>query len=150
MADTLEREQRSERMRSVRQKGTALELVVRKALHRRGLRFCLGGRGLPGTPDLVFPSLRAVVFVHGCFWHAHDCRRGRRPSTNTEFWAAKAAANRARDRRKERELRAKGWRVFVVWECRLTSPAETRELLFDRLTARLRARPAEAGGDQED
>lgn len=125
MADSLTSEQRSERMRRVRQKDTALEVLVRKELHRRGLRYQLGGYGLPGRPDLVFPRHRAVVFVHGCFWHAHDCRLGRRPASNAGFWEQKALANKERDERKEAELRALGWRVFVVWQCELGNPAAT-------------------------
>ncbi len=122
MADSLTSEQRSERMRRVRQKDTALEVLVRKELHRRGLRYRLGGCGLPGRPDIVFPRHRAVVFVHGCFWHAHDCRLGRRPTSNAAFWEQKALANKARDVRKGAELRALGWRVFVVWQCELRAP----------------------------
>lgn len=122
MADSLTSEQRSERMRRVRQKDTALEVLVRKELHRLGLRYRLGGCGLPGRPDIVFPRHRAVVFVHGCFWHAHDCRLGRRPSSNAAFWEQKALANKARDVRKEAELRGLGWRVFVVWQCELRAP----------------------------
>lgn len=121
MADTLTTEQRSERMRRVRQKDTALEVLVRKELHRRGLRYRLGGCGLPGRPDIVLPKHRAVVFVHGCFWRAHDCRLGRRPTSNAGFWEQKAIANKQRDARKEAELRTLGWRVFVVWQCEITS-----------------------------
>jgi DNA mismatch endonuclease (patch repair protein) len=122
MADSLTSEQRSERMRCVRRNDTALEVLVRKELHRRGLRYRLGGCGLPGRPDIVFPRRRAVVFVHGCFWHAHDCRLGRRPTSNAAFWEQKAFANKARDARKEAELRSLGWRVFVVWQCELRAP----------------------------
>jgi len=136
MADTLSRAQRSERMRSVRQRDTALELLVRKGLHNRGLRYRLGDRSLPGSPDLVFPARKAVVFVHGCFWHAHDCRLGRRPSSNAEYWAQKAQANRERDARKEDQLRRLGWRVFVVWQCRLAPSA--REKTLDRLALGLK------------
>lgn len=120
MADLLTAEQRSERMRRVQQKDTSLEVLVRKELHRRGFRYRLGGCGLPGRPDLVLPKYRAVVFVHGCFWHAHHCRLGRRPSSNSDFWQQKALANSERDARKEAELRALGWRVFVVWQCEVT------------------------------
>lgn len=119
MADTLTTQQRSERMRRVRQKDTALEVRVRKELHRRGLRYRLGGCELPGRPDLVLPKYKAAVFVHGCFWHAHNCRRGRRPTSNVGFWEQKALANKERDARKEAELRTLGWRVFVVWQCEL-------------------------------
>lgn len=120
MADTLTPQQRSERMRSVRQKDTALEVLVRKELHHLGFRYRLGGCGLAGRPDIVFPKYRAVVFVHGCFWHAHDCRLGRRPASNAGFWEQKALANKERDARKEAELRALGWRVFVVWQCEVS------------------------------
>lgn len=131
MADTLSKLQRSERMKSVRQEGTALELLVRTGLHRRGLRYRLHDRNLPGSPDLVFPGRRAVLFVHGCFWHAHDCQLGRRPTSNVPFWEQKALANRIRDARKEAELRSLGWRVFVVWQCELRS--STREAVLNRL-----------------
>lgn len=119
MSDTLTTEQRSQRMRSVRQTDTALEVLVRKELHHRGFRYRLGGCGLPGRPDIVLPKHRAVVFVHGCFWHAHDCRLGRRPTSNVSFWERKAIANKERDARKEAELRALGWRVFIAWQCEI-------------------------------
>ena len=125
MADSLTTEQRSERMRRVRQRDTSLEVLVRKELHRRGLRYRLGGCGLPGRPDLVFPRHRAVVFVHGCFWHAHDCRFGRRPASNAGFWEQKALANKERDTRKEAELRALGWRVFAIWQCEISGAGLT-------------------------
>lgn len=119
MADTLTEAERSAGMRSVKQQSTSLELLVRKGLHRRGLRYRLGGCGLPGRPDLVFPGRNSVVFVHGCFWHAHDCRLGRRPAANAAFWEQKALANKTRDARKETELKQLGWQVFVVWQCQL-------------------------------
>ena len=123
MADRLTTEQRSIQMARVRSKDTAPELAVRQGLHRRGLRFRLHRRDLPGHPDLVFPRHRLAVFVHGCFWHGcPTCDRGlRRPKTNVNFWQTKAVENRARDARNLNELRALGWRVDVVWEC------ETRE-----------------------
>lgn len=129
MVDPLNRAQRSDRMKRVRQQNTSLELLVRKGLHRRGLRYRLGGCGLPGRPDLVFPARKAVVFVHGCFWHAHDCRLGRRPSSNVTFWEEKALANKERDARKEHELRAMGWRVFVVWQCQLQPMSQVTSTL---------------------
>lgn len=141
MVDSLTKAQRSERMRRVKQLGTALELLVRRGLHRRGLRFRISDRTLPGSPDLVLPARKAVVFVHGCFWHAHDCRLGRRPSTNAKFWKHKALANRARDARKEAGLRERGWRVFVVWQCEVAAPSAAAELL-DRLANALRSLPS--------
>ena len=136
MADTLNEAERSARMRSVKQQGTSLELLVRKELHRRGLRYRLGGCGLPGRPDLVFPRYKAVVFVHGCFWHAHHCRLGRRPSSNSAFWEQKAVANKERDARKEAELRRLGWAAYVVWQCELSEGQ--RECTLQRLDKALR------------
>lgn len=117
--DIVSREKRSAIMRAVKQKDTKPEMRLRKALHARGYRYRLHDKRLPGTPDLVFPSRRAAIFVHGCFWHGHDCRAGRAPSSNTDYWAPKIAANRERDARKTAALEAEGWRVLVVWECAL-------------------------------
>ena len=120
MADVVEKSKRSEMMAGIRGKDTHPEIVVRRALHARGFRYRLNVRGLPGTPDLVFPKRRAVVFVHGCYWHRHQgCRYATVPATNTEFWAIKFAENVSRDTRNVRELRAKGWRVAIIWECAL-------------------------------
>lgn len=138
MADMLSGVQRSERMRRVRQHGTSLEMLVRRGLHKRRLRYRLGDRRLPGSPDLVFPARNAVVFVHGCFWHAHGCRLGKRPTTNIEFWTRKADANRERDARKVAALQALGWRVFVVWQCELVGQ-EAREHRLDILAETIRA-----------
>lgn len=137
MVDTLDKTQRSDRMRRVKQRDTSLELIVRRGLHQRGLRYRLGGCGLPGRPDLVFPGRKAVVFVHGCFWHAHECRAGRRPTSNTKFWQDKALSNRKRDAHKEEQLRTLGWRVFVVWQCQLLPASRAHEAL-DSLAQRLR------------
>lgn len=119
-------------MRAVRSKDTKPEHVVRRMAHSLGYRFRLHRQGLPGRPDLVFPSRKAAVFVHGCFWHGHICTKGqRRPTTNTAFWNAKLDGNIARDARDEAALREAGWRVMVVWEC------ETKDtvMLEDRLRA---------------
>jgi len=86
-------------------------------LHRLGYRFRVHRKDLPGTPDLVFPGRRSVVFVHGCFWHGHSCRYGRRPSSNVAFWDEKIDKNKERDKRVQKELRKSGWRVLAVWEC---------------------------------
>ena len=106
-------------MRAVRRADTAPELFLRRMLHARGWRYRLHRKDLPGSPDLVFPSRRKVIFVHGCFWHAHDCRLGRAPKTRTEFWSAKRLDNQARDRRAEAALRELGWDSLVVWQCEL-------------------------------
>lgn len=107
-------------MALVRSSDTKPERVVRKLAHGLGYRFRLRRRDLPGSPDLVFPGRRAVIFVHGCFWHRHDapgCWRSRLPKTRPEFWVPKLNGNVARDAGVEAELRERGWRVLVVWEC---------------------------------
>jgi DNA mismatch endonuclease (patch repair protein) len=110
-------------MRAVRRRDTAPELIVRKMLHANGWRFRLHRKDLPGSPDIVFPVRRKAVFVHGCFWHGHDCRLGRAPKTRKEFWAAKRRDNRARDLRAENALRELGWESFVIWQCELKEPS---------------------------
>lgn len=110
---------RSALMKRVRQSNTAPELEVRRWLHSRGWRYRLHSKGLPGTPDIVFPARRAALFVNGCFWHGHDCKFGRAPKSRPDFWIPKLAANRERDARKIRELVAAGWRAMTVWQCSL-------------------------------
>lgn len=105
-------------MSGIRGKNTKPELMIRKALHARGFRYRLHCK-LPGKPDLCFPKYGAVVFVHGCFWHGHDCHLFKWPSTRPEFWREKIARNRAVDTRAEERLLADGWRVATVWECAL-------------------------------
>ena len=96
------------------------ELLVRSYLHRCGLRFRVHDKRLPGTPDITLPKHKAVVLVHGCFWHGHaGCRRAAVPKTRTKFWSAKIRGNKVRDKRNERELRARGWRVFKIWTCQI-------------------------------
>jgi len=110
-------------MRHIRGKDTKPEMVVRRGLHARGLRYRLQDRNLPGRPDLVFASHRVVVFVHGCFWHGHHCPLFKLPATRPEFWQAKIEANRARDRRANDSLNLLGWRILTIWECCLKGPA---------------------------
>ena len=117
MTDHVPTEARRRIMRGVGRKDTAPEMAVRRTLHRLGYRFRLHRRDLSGTPDVVFPGRRTAMFVHGCFWHGHDCKGDRTPKTNTAFWTDKIARNRERDARKEAELREAGWRVVTVWEC---------------------------------
>lgn len=104
-------------MAGIRSGNTKPELTIRKALHRLGLRYVLHSKNVPGRPDLVFPSRKAAIFVHGCFWHGHDCRYFRMPTTRPEFWAAKISANRNRDATVAAQLEAKGWRSLTIWEC---------------------------------
>lgn len=106
-------------MSGIRGKNTKPEMILRRGLHARGFRYRLHAAELPGKPDLVFPSRRAALFVHGCFWHGHDCHLFRMPSTRPEFWATKIARNKALDERAVAALRAKAWRVGAVWECSL-------------------------------
>lgn len=120
MTDTMTPEQRSCRMAMVRSIDTKPEMLVRRLIFGMGYRYRLHCRDLPGTPDLVFRSRRAVVFVHGCFWHRHEgCSLTRMPKSRVEFWKSKFDGNQERDARKIKALLDAGWRVFVVWECEL-------------------------------
>lgn len=94
-------------------------MILRRGLHARGFRYRLHDRRLPGSPDLVFPGRRAVIFIHGCFWHGHDCHLFRLPATRRDFWEAKIKGNRARDEAAEAVLLANAWRVLTIWECAL-------------------------------
>lgn len=121
---------RSELMSRVRQRDTRIEQLVRSYLFRCGLRFRKNDTRLPGSPDVVLPKYRAAVFVHGCFWHGHrECKKARLPSTRTEFWRTKIEANRRRDTKFVQELQNRGWTVFVVWGCELS----TKDKAADRL-----------------
>jgi DNA mismatch endonuclease, patch repair protein len=120
MADNLSPSARSRIMSLIRGKDTKPEKVVRSIAHRLGYRFRLHRRDLPGTPDMVFPKLRKVIFVHGCFWHMHSCSRGRStPVSNAAFWSRKRSVNTARDRLAVAKLRRSGWRVLTLWECQV-------------------------------
>jgi DNA mismatch endonuclease (patch repair protein) len=122
-------------MARVRQRGTAPELLLRALLRRHAVRFTVNRRGLPGSPDIVAPGLRRALFVHGCFWHRHrGCAACTTPKRNAEFWTEKFRVNRARDRRKIRELEALGYAVMTVWECQLRSP--TKRVRLERRVLR--------------
>ena len=127
--DTRTRAQRSAIMRAVRGRDTGPEIAVRSLVHRLGYRFRLHRRDLPGTPDLVFPSRRNAIFVHGCFWHGHKCRYGRLPKSRIEFWAAKIARNAERDKENVRALKRLGWSSFCIWQCELRKPKGLSERL---------------------
>ena len=121
--DVFTPEKRSAVMRRVKGRDTGPELTVRRILRTAGIGYRLGGVGLPGRPDLVMKGRRTVVFVHGCFWHGHDCPRGARaPKANAAYWAAKIDRNRARDAAAQTALEADGWRVVTVWECGMRDP----------------------------
>ncbi|OHC91350.1 MAG: very short patch repair endonuclease [Sphingomonadales bacterium GWF1_63_6] len=136
MVDRLTPDQRRLNMSRVRAKHTRPEMTVRRLLHSLGFRYRLHRSDLPGRPDIVLPRYRATIFVHGCFWHGHDCSLFRMPATRTEFWAAKIAANRRRDGDAVLRLRDRDWRSLLIWECALRGrgrlPADT---LTDRITA---------------
>ena len=122
MTDTLTSKERSERMSRVRSADTIPEMFVRRLVHGMGYRYRLHRRDLPGTPDLVFPSKRRVIFVHGCFWHRHPdsgCALARLPKSRLDFWKPKLEGNRERDVKNQRGLRDLGWNVLVIWECQL-------------------------------
>ncbi|AYV45183.1 very short patch repair endonuclease [Caulobacter flavus] len=123
MVDRISPERRSWLMARVKGQNTLPEIIVRRMAHSLGYRFRLHVRELPGSPDLVFPRRRAVVFVHGCFWHRHDgCRKATSPKSREDFWNEKFERNVARDRRVKSELELMGWRVLVVWECETRDP----------------------------
>ena len=142
MADVFDPEQRSAVMRAVKSSNTTPELAVRRAAHAAGLRFRLNRADLPGKPDLVFPALKTALFVHGCFWHGHDCARGARmPATNRAYWQAKIGRNRVRDKASLAALKRQGWRGEVIWECETRDAEKLGRLIVRRLKRPL-ARPA--------
>jgi DNA mismatch endonuclease (patch repair protein) len=131
-------------MSAVRGADTKPELLIRKALHRAGFRFRLHARGLAGRPDMVFPKHNAVLFVHGCFWHHHDCDLFKLPATRTDFWLTKLTGNALRDERTRQALLTEGWRVGVVWECSMRGPKRSS---VDQVAARIAKWLRGRGGD---
>ncbi|WP_374657090.1 very short patch repair endonuclease [Phenylobacterium sp.] len=136
MTDVFTPEKRSAVMRRVKGRNTSPELKVRKALTGLGVRYRLNRKDLPGSPDIVMAGRRLAIFVHGCFWHGHDCARGSRvPKANREYWTAKVARNVARDARTAADLAAAGWRVETIWECDLKDAAALKARL-ERMLSR--------------
>ncbi|MFB3786444.1 MAG: very short patch repair endonuclease [bacterium] len=130
MTDFFSKNKRSWIMRQVCSKDTTPEKTVRSFLHHLGYRYRLHGNKLPGKPDLVFPSRKKVIFVHGCFWHGHNCKRGNRiPKTNTEYWVQKIRRNILRHEIQKKRLTQLGWKYLVVWECQIAN----NKMLHDRL-----------------
>ena len=119
MADVHSKEIRSKNMAAIKGKNTKPEMLVRKYLHAQGFRYRLHDKKLPGSPDIVLRKYKTVIFVHGCFWHGHDCKYFKLPMTRTEFWQLKIQANRQRDSVAIEQLATDGWNVIVVWECAL-------------------------------
>jgi DNA mismatch endonuclease, patch repair protein len=121
-------------MSGIRGRNTKPELVIRSGLHRMGFRYRLHGPGLPGKPDLVFPGRKAVILVHGCFWHGHDCHLFRWPASRAGFWRDKIAGNMTRDARSRSKLERLGWRIAEVWECQLKGKErQPAEAVLERL-----------------
>jgi DNA mismatch endonuclease, patch repair protein len=143
MADTRTPEQRRRIMQSVKTRDTGPELAVRRIVYRLGYRYRLNSKKLPGRPDIVLPSRKLAVFIHGCFWHWHGCAKGQAPKSRLEYWAPKLQANRERDAAQVRALEGLGWRVLTVWQCETRDP----EALMGRLKRFLRgaSRAASAG-----
>lgn len=130
MADVMTPEQRHKCMAAVKGKDTKPELIVRKYLFSRGLRFRVQVKNLPGRPDIALPKYKTVIFVNGCFWHGHEgCKYFHIPKSNVEFWKSKIERNIARDNRNEAELKALGWRVIRVWECDIRKVTGREEYL---------------------
>ena len=121
MADNLTPEKRRSLMSSVRGSNTGPEMLLRSALHKAGYRYALHRKDLPGKPDLVFSRRRKIIFMHGCYWHGHECNQGRLAKTNEAYWANKIANNQERDQRVIGQLEALGWGVSIVWSCQLRS-----------------------------
>lgn len=143
MADVVDATTRSRMMSRIRGRNTKPEILVRSLLHRQGFRFRLHVRELPGKPDIVLPKYQAAIFVHGCFWHGHDCPLYRLPGTRPDFWQNKVDRNRASDRRAKDALLAAGWRVAVVWECALRGPEADTGQVAQRLARWLRGNERE-------
>jgi DNA mismatch endonuclease (patch repair protein) len=117
LADTLSREQRSRNMASIRSKDTQPEMAIRRGLHARGFRYGLHSAAFPGKPDLVLTKYRTVIWIHGCYWHGHDCGEVKPASTNKVYWGPKIEKNRTRDARNRAAVEAAGWRHLTIWEC---------------------------------
>jgi DNA mismatch endonuclease (patch repair protein) len=130
MTDVFSKSKRSEIMRAIGQKNTKPEITVRRVLHRMGFRFRLHRADLPGTPDIILPRHRKVIFVNGCFWHSHEgCTRAILPQTNRYFWERKIQQNKLRDRKKMEELEKSGWKPIVIWQCQTKNLSQLQEIL---------------------
>ena len=139
MVDVVDSATRSRMMSGIRGRNTKPEILIRSLLHRHGFRFRLYVRELPGKPDIVLPRYHAVVFVHGCFWHGHDCPLFKWPGTRPDFWREKIGRNQTNDNRAREALLASGWRVGIVWECALRGAGKNTEGLAQSLADWLRS-----------
>ena len=128
MADIVDSKTRSRMMSGIRGKNTKPEILVRKALHAKGYRFRLHDKKLPGKPDIVLPKYKTVIFVHGCFWHKHNCKHFKWPKTRPEFWRDKIVGNTERDKKHIEELQKLGWNIKVIWECEIKDKSYEKRL----------------------
>jgi DNA mismatch endonuclease (patch repair protein) len=136
MVDVLTKDQRRLNMSRIRNRDTAPELLMRSGLHKRGYRFRLHRKDLPGCPDLTLPKYKSVIFVNGCFWHGHECPMFKIPETRKKFWTAKIRKNRQRDAFVLSALAAMGWRTFVLWECSIKGPRRKHlDVILDEIAA---------------
>ena len=132
--DVLTKKQRSYCMSRIRKTDSAPELLVRQILHRLGYRFRLYRKDLPGCPDIVLPKYKKIIFVHGCWWHRHNCHLGRRtPKSRTKYWLPKLAANKKRDKENRSKLLKLGWKILVVWECQIKKPERITDKIISFL-----------------
>ncbi len=129
MTDIYSKQKRSEIMSKISGKDTKPEIVVRKYLFTHGFRYRKNVKTLPGKPDIVLPKYKTVIFVHGCFWHGHNCSAGKLPETNKEFWKKKISENVKRDRLNKKKLKELGWKVIVIWQCELKNKRKRKETL---------------------
>jgi len=135
MADVVSPQKRSEMMSGIRGKNTRPELLIRSLLHRAGYRYRLHVKTLPGKPDIVLPKYKAVILVHGCFWHGHDCSLFKWPQSRVDFWKSKILTNKVNDARAQTALTEAGWRILVIWECALKGKARiTNEDILGRIS----------------
>ncbi len=137
MADKLTKERRSQNMAAIRSMGMKPEMAVRSLVHRLGFRFRLHRKDLPGVPDLVFPAMKKVIFVHGCFWHQHDaCREGRLPKSRQDYWVPKLTRNVERDAQHTAALKKNGWRVLTLWECQVENDSRLPQTILKFLRSK--------------
>jgi DNA mismatch endonuclease (patch repair protein) len=130
MADVVDAKTRSQMMSGIKGKNTKPEILVRKALHARGFRFRLHDKKLPGKPDIILPKYKTVIFVHGCFWHKHDCKYFKWPKTRPDFWRDKIEGNVERDEKHHQQLKELGWNVKIIWECEIKDKSYEKWLSF--------------------
>ena len=133
MADIVDASTRSMMMSRVKGKNTRQEVEIRKRLFALGFRYRLHDKKLPGTPDIILPKYKAVIFIHGCFWHVHDCPLFRWPSSNKSFWKTKLSSNKNRDIKNIAKLRKLGWRVLTIWECAYRGPGKNYDLIISKV-----------------